>query len=110
LQTKSEKVQWIISDITDFNPTQIVQIWHDRAVFHFLTDSEEVKKYALIAAKAIAKNGIMIIGTFSDKGPLKCSGIAIQHYTEASMRLVFQDNFELIESKEITHQTPMRAE
>jgi len=110
LQTKSEKVQWIISDITDFNPTQIVQIWHDRAVFHFLTDSEEVKKYALIAAKAIAKNGIMIIGTFSDKGPLKCSGIAIQQYTVASMRLVFQDNFELIESKEITHQTPMRTE
>lgn len=110
LQVKSEKVQWLVSDIIDFEPLRAYHIWHDRAVFHFLTEAEEVKKYAFIASKAIEKNGIMIIGTFSDKGPLKCSGIAIQQYTVTSMNLVFQADFELIDYKEIAHQTPMQTE
>ena len=110
LESLRTKVQWLTSDITEFNPLQPYQIWHDRAVFHFLTEENEVKKYALIAAKALAQNSLMIIGTFSDKGPLKCSGIAIQQYTVATMCQVFQDNFELIDSKEIIHQTPMQTE
>ena len=110
LQLKSKEIKWVASDITDFNPNRTYQIWHDRAVFHFLTEEQEVKKYAFLAAKALEKNSIMIIGTFSDKGPLKCSGIAIQQYTVVSMHQVFQENFDLIESKEIIHPTPMQTE
>lgn len=110
LQSKSDLINWVETDITAFEPKQVYHIWHDRAVFHFLTQKQDIKKYAEIAASAVAKNGIMIIGTFSEKGPLKCSGIEIQQYTAQTMATIFQSDFECIETKEILHQTPMLTE
>jgi len=109
LESKAEKVHWIASDITEFKPSKKYDFWHDRAVFHFLTEPNDVKKYAEIAADSISEKGIMIIGTFSKNGPLKCSGIEIKQYDEKEMSAVFETDFELVNFRKIIHITPMQS-
>lgn len=60
-------------------------IWHDRAAFHFLTEENEISNYLETAQKKINPKGILVIGTFSEQGPKKCSGIEIKQYSETSM-------------------------
>jgi 2-polyprenyl-3-methyl-5-hydroxy-6-metoxy-1,4-benzoquinol methylase len=110
LDSKAEKVHWIASDITEFKPSKKYDFWHDRAVFHFLTEPNDVKIYAEIAADSISEKGIMVIGTFSKNGPLKCSGIEIKQYNEKEMSTVFERDFELVNFREIIHITPMQSE
>lgn len=110
LESKAKNINWIVSDITAFKPTNKFDFWHDRAVFHFLTEPNEVKKYAAIAADSISEKGIMVIGTFSKNGPLKCSGIDIKQYNEKEMSAVFEGDFELVDFREIIHITPMQSE
>lgn len=102
----ANKVTFIVSDILDFNPSETYDFWHDRASFHFQTDANQIKKYAIIVSKAIAKNGQMVIGTFSENGPKKCSGLDISQYNEVTMNAVFEDNFELLNSFTEDHSTP----
>ncbi|MEG0982952.1 class I SAM-dependent methyltransferase, partial [Algoriella sp.] len=77
LGIKAEKVNWLVVDIVNFQPLEQYDFWHDRAAFHFLTSENEVKNYIETAAKSISSNGILAIGTFSEQGPTKCSGIEI---------------------------------
>lgn len=104
LGEKSKKVTWIISDILDFEPTETYDVWHDRAAFHFLTTEEEIEKYKSIVNKSVA--GFLIIGTFSENGPLKCSGLEISQYSEEKLTSTFEDNFDKIDSVLEDHQTP----
>jgi len=97
LGDKAENVKWIVSDITLFNPTEKYAVWHDRAVFHFLTDTSDIEKYKQIAASAIADNGKMLIGTFSESGPKKCSGIEIKQYSANLLQETFKTDFKVIE-------------
>ncbi len=76
LGNKAEKVTWIVADITEFKPTEQYDIWHDRAVFHFLTEENDIKKYQNLVSKAV--KGKMVIGTFSTNGPLKRSDLEIK--------------------------------
>ena len=73
LGNRSEKVNWIVSDILDFKPDTAFDVWHDRAAFHFLTTKEQVEKYIEIAQSVVS--GYLTIGTFSENGPKKCSGL-----------------------------------
>jgi len=102
----AQKVKWIISDITEYLTTETYDFWHDRAAFHFLLDPVDIKKYVSIVKKAVNKGGHMIMGTFSTDGPLKCSGIPIHQYTEATLNAIFQDDFEKINSFYHDHITP----
>ena len=102
----ANKVSWIESNIIDFNPEKEYALWHDRAAFHFLNQAEDVKKYLQIVSKAMNKDGHMILGTFSDKGPLKCSGIEITQYTDESLTSIFSDDFDKINCEYIDHPTP----
>jgi 2-polyprenyl-3-methyl-5-hydroxy-6-metoxy-1,4-benzoquinol methylase len=106
LGAKANKVIFIVSDILEFTPTETYDLWHDRASFHFQTDPNQIEKYVDIVSKAISENGKMIIGTFSENGPKKCSGLEITQYSEAKMKTVFETNFELLESFTEDHQTP----
>ena len=106
LGTKSSKVTFIVSDILEFKPDTEFDFWHDRASFHFLIDREEISKYAALASSAIAKDGTLVIGTFSDNGPKKCSGLEIAQYNEQKLKSVFETNFDLIESLTEDHKTP----
>ena len=92
LGDKSEKVNWVVSDITEFRPNTTFDIWHDRATFHFLTTKEQVTKYLEIARESI--NSYMIIGTFSNNGPTKCSGLDIKQYDEQTLTAEFQNSFD----------------
>lgn len=109
LGKEAEKVNWIVSDITDFKPVHKYDFWHDRATFHFLTEEKDVLKYLQIASEGINKNGILTIGTFSETGPTKCSGIEIKQYSEKSLAERFKPNFQLEHSFTIDHQTPFET-
>lgn len=104
LGDKAEKVNWIVADITEFEPTEQYDIWHDRAVFHFLTEDNDIKKYQDLVSKAV--KGKMVIGTFSTNGPLKCSGLEIKQNDEISLTSTFAADFEKIECFTIDHITP----
>lgn len=107
LGEKSKNVTWIVSDILDFEPTETYDVWHDRAAFHFLTTEEEIEKYKSIVNKSVA--GFLIIGTFSENGPLKCSGLEISQYSEEKLTSTFEDNFDKIDSVLEDHQTPFET-
>lgn len=106
LGANANKVSWIISDISKFEPTEKYDFWHDRAAFHFLTNKEEIQSYVQLVQASINSNGILSIGTFSENGPLKCSGIEITQYTEDSLSNLFTNGFEKIESFIVDHPTP----
>lgn len=107
LGDKSEKVNWVISDITEFRPNTTFDIWHDRATFHFLTTKEQVTKYLEIARESI--NRYMIIGTFSNNGPTKCSGLDIKQYDEQTLTAEFQNSFDKLKCIMEDHITPFNT-
>lgn len=109
LGEKANSVHWIVSDITDFQPSIQFDFWHDRAAFHFLTSEEKIYKYVSIAEEAIKKDGYLILGTFSEKGPKKCSGLEIKQYSEASMSARFEVRFERIRCTTEDHKTPFNT-
>jgi len=104
LGEKANQITWIVSDITEFKPKTTYDIWHDRAAFHFLTTPEQIEKYIQIANKAVSGN--MAIGTFSDKGPKKCSGLEITQYNEEKITNTFLPGFEKIQCHNEDHTTP----
>ena len=106
LGNNASKVKWIVSDASEFQPKEQYEFWHDRAAFHFLTDEKEIGNYIKTTTKVISENGIMVIGTFSEQGPKKCSGIDIRQYSESTMTELFQTNFEKIECITVDHKTP----
>ena len=109
LRDKAEKVHWIVSDITEFSTEIKFDFWHDRAVFHFLTEQESIDKYIAILNNAMADNGNFLLGTFSENGPLKCSGLEIKQYSENLMRQTFNQDFETIKCFTENHTTPFNT-
>ena len=104
LGEKANKVNWIISDITDFEPNTTFDVWHDRATFHFLTTTEQIKKYIKTARKSV--NGFLTIGTFSKDGPEKCSNLEIKQYNENELTLELKNGFDKIKCVTEDHLTP----
>lgn len=109
LGEKADKVHWIVSDITEFSTDIKFDFWHDRAVFHFLTEQESMDKYIAIVTNAIAENGNFLLGTFSENGPLKCSGLEIKQYSENLMRQTFNQSFETKKCFTENHTTPFNT-
>jgi len=106
LGEKGAKVTFIVSDVLDFVPTVQYDFWHDRACFHFLTEPEQIEKYADIVDKALSNSGRVFIGVFSEEGPKKCSGLDVKQYTMESLRLVFEKKFQLKGCFIEDHKTP----
>lgn len=106
LGVKAEKVKWIVADAAHFIPNEKYDFWHDRAAFHFLTDEKDVKNYIETAHQNINRSGVMVVGTFSEQGPKKCSGIDIQQYSVSSLTGVFSRFFKKLDCITIDHQTP----
>ena len=108
LQNKS--LNFIETDILNFNSNDKYDIWHDRAVFHFITNRQGIEKYISLCNKYINNNGILIIGTFAEDGPLKCSGLEIKRYSVDQISGLFEESFELVESFKMLHKTPFDTE
>lgn len=106
LGQKANNVKWIVADAATFVPTEKYDFWHDRAAFHFLTEENEISNYLEIAQKNINPKGILVIGTFSEQGPKKCSGIEIKQYSETSMTDRLKIFFEKIKCITVDHITP----
>ena len=109
LGDKADKVHWIVSDITEFSTEIKFDFWHDRAVFHFIREQESIDKYITILSNAMADNGNFLLGTFSENGPLKCSGLEIKQYSENLMRQTFNQDFETIKCFTENHTTPFNT-
>ncbi len=107
LGDKSKLVNWIVSDILDFIPSQQYDCWHDRAAFHFLTQPKDIEYYKDLVAVYAKKS--LIVGTFSDHGPKKCSGLDVSQYNPESLYNVFGQCFSLEESKIEDHETPFNT-
>jgi SAM-dependent methyltransferase len=102
-------VKWIVSDVTEFAPTVQYNFWHDRAAFHFLTTEKQADKYVEIAKNGIVENGYLILGTFSENGPQKCSGLEIKQYSEQTMSAKFEKDFKRIKCIIEDHTTPFNT-
>jgi SAM-dependent methyltransferase len=77
LGNKAHLVTWVISDILDFQPVRNYACWHDRAVFHFVTDHQNIGHYTTLMARTLKEGGALVIGTFAEDGPEKCSNLKI---------------------------------
>jgi len=106
LGKRASQIHWIVSDVTEFNPPVPFDLWHDRAAFHFLTSEDKIHKYVSVAENAVMRNGYLILGTFSEKGPKKCSGLEIRQYSETSMSARFETAFKKIKCLHTDHITP----
>lgn len=102
----AQLVKWIIADATAFQPKEKYDFWHDRAAFHFLTSDHEIDTYINTVQQNLRPNGIVVIGTFSENGPKKCSGIDIKQYSEQSMTERLQQFFTKIKCITVDHTTP----
>ncbi len=102
-------VNWIVSDVTEFESEVQFDFWHDRAAFHFLTSEDQISKYLGIVHQSLSPNGYLVLGTFSEKGPEKCSGLEIKQYSEASMSSLFKKDFTRIKCVEENHSTPFNT-
>ena len=106
LGEKSREINWIEADVTKYSFTEQYDIWHDRAVFHFLTKAEDRKGYINSLNQALKLNGHLIIATFSLDAPPKCSGLSVVRYSSETLQSELGDNYILVESLVEDHVTP----
>jgi len=106
LGERSAKVKWVAADVTVWQPSEIYDVWHDRAAFHFLTNPNDRVAYAQRALRAVRPGGHVIIGTFAPDGPERCSGLPVARHDAASLSETLGPSFELVESRNHGHQTP----
>ena len=106
LGEKSKNIEWIVCDINDFNPKKKYALWHDRAVFHFLTSNVEINRY-VENVKQNSEN--FIVGTFSTSGPKKCSGLEISQYDKNLLSKLFEESMTINKVEYINHITPFET-
>ena len=110
LGERAVRVTWRAADIlaTEFAPGS-VDVWHDRAVFHFLTEPHARRRYVGQVRRALSPAGIVIVATFADDGPLRCSGLDVARYSAEGLHGEFGDDFQLLRSEREEHRTPSGA-
>lgn len=107
LGAPAEEVHWITADVLSAElPTQHYAVWHDRAVFHFLTEPEDRVRYVQQVLRAVRPGGLVIVATFAEDGPRQCSGLPVMRYTPEQLHANFGSPFELLGHERETHHTP----
>lgn len=109
LGAASADVAWLVADITDWQPPRRYDVWHDRAVFHFLTEPQQRTAYVSALRGGLAKGGLAIIATFAPDGPEKCSGLAVERYDGDKLAATLGAGFALETSWRDEHETPWGA-
>ena len=110
LGDSAKSIEWFVADITQFDAPHKFSLWHDRAVFHFLTDHSDRKNYVKTLKNSLRPEGHLIIATFAIGGPEKCSGLEIVQYDSEKMIAELGDNFKLVEERKEVHITPANKE
>lgn len=106
LGKEAERVSWIEADASEFQPDKQYDLWHDRAAFHFLTDEDKIGSYLKTLENSVKPGGHVVLGTFSDKGPDKCSGIVIRKYSTEELGSLLSNDFEKLKCMNLDHHTP----
>jgi len=110
LAVKADLVEWLVADVTHFQPKHRFALWHDRAVFHFLTDEKDRQRYIEVLRAALQEGGYLVLATFALDGPAQCSGLPVERYDTAKMQTVLGESFTLLESHREIHVTPAGKE
>jgi SAM-dependent methyltransferase len=110
LAHRAEHVTFEVADITTWQPQRTYEVWHDRAVFHFLTNPADQAFYVDLVARAINPGGALVLGTFADNGPTQCSGLPTARYNATDLADRFSASFDLEMHTHETHQTPAGTE
>ena len=110
LGNNANKVSWIVSDILNFEPKEKYAIWHDRAVFHFLRENENINKYLNSLLEGLAENGRMILGAFAENGPTRCCALDVKRYSFEDFNNLFSDRFTIVKTQNSIHKTPFDTE
>ena len=105
LGDRAGSITWIVADAAEFVPPAVYDFWHDRAAFHFLTEEADVENYLKTTHSHLSPDGIFVLGTFSETGPTKCSGIEIKQYSEQAMEERLSHYFEKKECIAADHDT-----
>ncbi|MBN9379905.1 MAG: methyltransferase [Chitinophagaceae bacterium] len=109
LGQRSELVHWIASDILHFVPARNYDCWHDRAVFHFVTQADSIRRYTRLMGEAILPSGALIVGTFAEDGPATCSGLPVKRYSQNTLTDILQPFFEKEYCIDEKHKTPFHT-
>lgn len=111
LGSNADPVTWMEGDVLQANlPSHFYDVWHDRAVFHFLTDREDRLRYVAAATSALKPGGAVVIATFALEGPERCSGLQVERYDSEMLAREFGDAFALVSALHDVHRTPSGAE
>ena len=111
LGARATEVTWIVGDITQVDlPEQRFDFWHDRAVFHFLTDEADRRRYVLAVRHALKQGGHIVVATFGPSAPERCSGLPVVRYTAEGIHDQFGIQFAKVGSDDEVHQTPWGTE
>lgn len=110
LGERAAGIEWFEADVTTFDPPHRFGLWHDRAVFHFLTEAEDRRRYVAALRRTLQPGGTVIIATFAQDGPPKCSGLDVVRYDEPSIAAELGAEFSLLEVRHETHVTPWESE
>ena len=101
------RIHWLVADVTRTElDNNTYEVWHDRAVFHFLTEPEQRTAYVRNVARSVKRDGHVIVSTFGLEGPMKCSGLDVVRYDAHSLHDQFGARFRLVESSKELHRTP----
>ncbi|HEV8377684.1 MAG TPA: class I SAM-dependent methyltransferase [Tepidisphaeraceae bacterium] len=103
---KASEVQWIVGDVTQVQSVGRFDVWHDRAVFHFLTDPEDRRKYVQLALRTLPPEGHLILATFATDGPTRCSGLDTCQYDASSALTELGNSFSVVKELKEKHITP----
>src|SRR5262249_40854746 len=103
---RASRVDWIVADITEIESLGTFDVWHDRAVFHFLTDASDRRKYVELARRTVPVGGHLIIATFADDGPEQCSDLDVCRYNAETLGAELSEGFSLVREARETHTTP----
>ena len=110
LGDQAKRVKWVVADVTQFNPTEKFDLWHDRAVFHFLTEEADRKRYAVTVSQAVRSGGHLVIASFAPDGPDKCSNLTVCRYDGGLIQRELGNDFKLIQEDSEAHLTPWKKE
>jgi 2-polyprenyl-3-methyl-5-hydroxy-6-metoxy-1,4-benzoquinol methylase len=106
LGTRANRLQWIVSDVTKLHEVGKFDVWHDRAVFHFLSEPADRAAYVALLSRAIDRASHAVIATFAPDGPEKCSGLSVRRYDSTSLAAELGAGFWFVKSISETHHTP----
>lgn len=106
------QIRWVVADVCgpSWPVEELVDVWHDRAVFHFLAAPEDRRRYVARASRSVRSGGHAVIATFALDGPEQCSGLPVQRYDAAALASAFAPEFTLVESQREVHTTPWNSQ